>query len=143
MDFKSKYNLYKNVVLEFGRYGNGATAIQIVSQDEEEGTLVTATVNIEDYEFEAMVRNPEYGERVVIVKDYSENEGVEAFLKENKIIDPYPIGKAQVGFEQCNIYLLTDEYLVELHEQLGKRPEITEEQLQAEEEAFWKMIGEL
>jgi hypothetical protein len=51
--------------LEYSRYANGRTAIRLWCDD---GPMATATVNVPDYNG---LREDE-----VIIKDYSENEGI-------------------------------------------------------------------
>lgn len=62
----------EEVFIEFGKYVDGTPAIEIFS--ETEGPVATATVNLSGYNI-----SPAPGH--VIIKDYSENEGmVEALI---------------------------------------------------------------
>jgi hypothetical protein len=64
-----------NVFLKKGKYSNGRTAIELI--DAEDGCpVMTATVNIPDAHLE---------KDEIIIKNYSENEGVLDFLIENGI----------------------------------------------------------
>jgi hypothetical protein len=81
------------VTLEFGKYhGNGRTAITVVDATFGEDLLV-ATVNIPDESLE---------EGETIIKDYSENAGILAFLIENKIVSK-PVRTVSTGFVQCQV----------------------------------------
>lgn len=75
--FQSKYKAYQ-VYLKYDRYrSNGRTCIELLEAKTHEPVLV-ATVNIDNY-------HPlQPGE--VIIKDYSENEGVLDFLIANGIV---------------------------------------------------------
>jgi len=71
---KTPYAEY-NVYLKKGKYWNGQTSIVLI--DDEDGCQVmVATVNIPDAQLE---------KDEVIIKNYSENEGVLDFLIENGI----------------------------------------------------------
>ena len=72
--FKTKHSEY-NVIIEKRQYTNGRTAIQLI--DKEDGCpVMIATVNIPE---EVL------GKDEVIIKNYSENEGVLDFLVQNGI----------------------------------------------------------
>lgn len=60
--------------LEKGQYANGRTAITLMS---EEGPVATVTVNIPDADLSP-------GD--ILVKTWSENEGMVNFLADNKIV---------------------------------------------------------
>ncbi len=67
----SKYEVY----LSFGAYRNGRTSIELL--DANDGCpVMVATVNIDDVTLSG---------NEIIIKDYSENEGVLDFLVQNKI----------------------------------------------------------
>ncbi len=67
----SKYEVY----LSFGAYRNGRTAIELL--DANDGCpVMVATVNLDDVTLSG---------NEIIIKDYSENEGVLDFLVQNKI----------------------------------------------------------
>ena len=71
---KTQYSDY-NVIIESGRYRNGRLALELI--DAEDGCpVMTATVNLPEVKLE---------ENEIIIKNYSENEGVLEFLIENKI----------------------------------------------------------
>ena len=81
------------VTLDFGKYrGNGRTAITVVDAYDGEDLLV-ATVNLPD---EPLLEN------YTIIKDYSENEGVLAFLVENGIVSA-PVRNISTGFTHCQV----------------------------------------
>lgn len=82
-------------MLEFGEYENGRTAIQLI--DFEDGSLVAdATVNIPEY-------NLPKGH--VIIKDYSENEGMlDALMKANVV--GKPVAYAESGFIKAPVVKL-------------------------------------
>ena len=81
------------VTLEFGKYrGNNRVAITVVDAEDGEDLLV-ATVNLPDEPLE---------EGETVIKDYSENEGVLAFLIENGIVSK-PIRNISTGFTQCQV----------------------------------------
>lgn len=67
----SKYEVY----LSFGAYRNGRTAIELLDANDGFPVMV-ATVNLDN----AHLTGDE-----IIIKDYSENEGVLDFLVQNKI----------------------------------------------------------
>ncbi len=67
----SKYEVY----LSFGAYRNGRTAIELLDANDGFPVMV-ATVNLDNA--------PLTGDEIII-KDYSENEGVLDFLVQNKI----------------------------------------------------------
>ena len=76
-DFPAKYGNYK-VYLEFGVYKNGRTAIEL--KDAEDGMpVMVVTVNMDNA--------PLFGDEIII-KNYSENEGVLQFLQANGIVGP-------------------------------------------------------
>ena len=85
---ESKYQ----VTLEFGKYrGNGRTAITVIDEDGED--LLVATVNISEESLE---------EGETVIKDYSENEGILAFLIDNEIVSK-PVRTIRTGFTQCQV----------------------------------------
>jgi hypothetical protein len=87
-----------SVTVKLGKYANGRTLIQIL--DFEDGSLyATATVNIDD----VLLADNE-----VLIKDYSENEGMLDFLTKNNIVTPTPNG-VQSGFVWVPVAILNDE----------------------------------
>lgn len=82
----------------FGKYPNGRTAIQLFDSSTNE-PIATATVNIPDAKIEP---------NQVIIKDYSENEGIYDCLKEAGIIQG--VHKfVQVGHTYTLVCDLTEE----------------------------------
>ena len=69
------YGSYE-VYLSFGKYRNGRTAIELLDAQDHEPVMV-ATVNIDN----ALLHGDE-----IIIKNYSENEGVLDFLVRNGIV---------------------------------------------------------
>jgi hypothetical protein len=86
-----KYGTY-DVLIEFFKYSNGRTAIELTEAGTGEPVL-TATVNIPD----AYLTN-----REVIIKNYSEGEGVLGFLMDNNIVGPVK-REVRTGFVSCPI----------------------------------------
>jgi len=85
------YSCY-DVRIEFGKYYNGRTAIELIEAETGE-PIMTATVNIPDVELT---------NREIIIKNYSENEGVLGFLMENNIVGPVK-REVGIGFVSCPI----------------------------------------
>ena len=74
--FNTTYGTSFQVTLAKGKYGNGAKALQLI--DAEDGMPYgVATVNTGKI----------YGDDLIAVKDWSENEGMVDFLKEIGFID--------------------------------------------------------
>lgn len=72
---KTPYSEY-NVTISKRKYSNGRTSLQII--DAEDGfPVMTATTNVPEVEL---------AENEIIIKNYSENEGVLEFLQENGIV---------------------------------------------------------
>jgi hypothetical protein len=77
MKLKTTYSEY-DVSLSWGNYSNGRKALRLI--DQEDGLpVMTATVNVPEAEL---------AEKEIIIKNYSENEGVLEFLQENGIVGP-------------------------------------------------------
>jgi len=89
---QTPYGSY-TVSLEWNKYGsNGRTALELI--DVEDGSpVMTATVNIPDAHLE-----PDE----MVIKNYSENEGVLEFLQENNIVGPI-IRTVRTGFVTCPV----------------------------------------
>lgn len=88
---KTPYSEYQ-VELAKGSYSNGRTAIELI--DAEDGCpVMVATINVPEVEL---------AEGEIIIKNYSENEGVLEFLQENEIVGPVKrsIG---TGFVSCPV----------------------------------------
>ena len=81
-----------------GKYPNGRPAIQLFDSTTNE-PIATATVNVPHVPLKA---------NQVIIKDYSENEGIYECLKKAGVISPW-FAKAQVGYEVCPICELIEE----------------------------------
>lgn len=86
-------------ILEFGKYGNGRTAISLIgapgTEDQYE-PIATATVNLPYVECD---------EDEVLIKNYSENEGMEEALIEAEIIGPR-LGTRATGFVEVTKHKL-------------------------------------
>ena len=81
-----------NVTINRKRYGNGRHVLELI--DVEDGfPVMVATVNIPAASLE---------ESEVIIKNYSENEGVLEFLQENEIVGPVK-REVQTGWVTCPI----------------------------------------
>lgn len=91
---KTPYETY-NVSLKTGKYTDGRTFLQLI--DTEDGCpVMMATVNIPDAHLE---------KDEVIIKNYSENEGVLEFLIENGIVSK-PLRTVSSGWVTCPIVKL-------------------------------------
>jgi hypothetical protein len=103
--YKANLKYYNGeVYLQGGYYSNGRQAIKIISLPKGE-VVVKATVNVPDIPLED-------GE--VIIKNYSENEGVLKFLQENNIIGPV-LDDAITGFETVYIVKINSDLLSEIN----------------------------
>ena len=91
-ELETPYGSY-TVSLQWEKYqSSGRTALELI--DVEDGTpVMMATVNIEDAHLE-----PDE----LIIKDYSENEGVLEFLQKNNIVGPV-IRTVRTGFVSCPV----------------------------------------
>jgi hypothetical protein len=87
-----------SVTVKLGKYDNGRTAIHL--DDVNDGyPYATATVNIDH----VLLADDE-----VLIKDYSENEGILDFLIKNNIVTPTSNG-VQSGFVWIPVAILNDE----------------------------------
>ena len=78
--------------IEFFSYSNGRMAIQL-SDVYDGSAIATATINVPEIQLE---------DREVVIKDYSENEGLLDCLVENGVV--IKTGKqVQLGFVTCDI----------------------------------------
>jgi hypothetical protein len=78
--------------IEFLSYSNGRMAIQL-SDINDESPIATATINVPELHLE---------DREVVIKDYSENEGLLDCLVENGVV--IKTGRqVQLGFVTCDI----------------------------------------
>ena len=93
--YKSKYGEYKNCFFQTGRYLNGNLAIEIWSN--EEGPITKVTVN----------PDMKVSDDSIAVKDYSENEGMAAWLISEGIIEKDPLFMWPSGWVKIPIYSLT------------------------------------
>ena len=92
---KTPYETY-NVSLKVGKYSDGRTCLQLI--DTEDGSpVMMATVNLPGVVLE---------KDEVIIKNYSENEGVLEFLIENGIVKSEPLRWAASGWVTCPIVKL-------------------------------------
>lgn len=87
-----------SVTVKLDKYVNGRTAIQILDAIDGQ-PYATATVNIDH----VLLADNE-----VLIKDYSENEGMLDFLIKNNIVTPTPNG-VQSGFVWLPVAILNDE----------------------------------
>ena len=88
----------RNLVISLGKYENGRTAIQL--NDAIDGhPYAVATVNMP---------NVLLADNEVLIKDYSENQGVLDFLIKYNVVTPTPNG-VQSGFVWLPLAILNDE----------------------------------
>lgn len=86
-----------NVTVRLSKYHNGRTAIELY--DAEDGSAyATASVNIDNVLLE---------DNEVLIKDYSENEGMLDFLIHNNIVTP-TVNGVHSGFVWIPIVILND-----------------------------------
>ena len=104
IDITTKYRLYENCHLIFGRYSNARVAIQIYRDYQ---LIAKATVNIP----EAKLNDDE-----VLIKDYAENQGILQSLINNKIITNTG-NVIATGFTAVNVCKLTAKALDMLESQ--------------------------
>ena len=81
-----------DVTLEWGRYGNGRHALELVDAHDGEPVMV-CTVNIPEVRLE---------DWEMIIKDYSENEGCLKFLQDSGIVGPVKRW-VTTGFVRCPV----------------------------------------
>lgn len=93
MQFKltTPYDNY-TVIPQWGNYSNGRIALELIDAEDGE-TVMVATVNIPD----AMIEKDE-----LIIKNYSENEGVLEALQKEGIVGPI-IKTVRTGFVTCPV----------------------------------------
>lgn len=77
---------------EWGNYSNGRTALELIDVEDGEVVMV-ATVNVPN----SMIQKDE-----LIIKDYSENEGVLQSLQNAGIVGPV-LGTVRTGFVSCPV----------------------------------------
>jgi len=87
-----------SVTVKLSKYANGRTSIQILDAIDGQ-PYATASVNIDH----VLLADNE-----VLIKDYSENEGMLDFLIKNNIVTPTPNG-VQSGFVWLPVAILNDE----------------------------------
>lgn len=87
-----KYKDYE-VTLSWNKYLNGNTALSLDSQ---EGVVADVSVNIEKVDKDLLV-----------VKNYSENVGMDDFLLENGLVESKVLGKINSGFISAPVYKLS------------------------------------
>jgi hypothetical protein len=91
-----------SVVINLSKYDNGRTAIQLLEKDLDMGMYTpyaVATVNLSHVLL---------AENEVLIKDYSENEGMLDFLTKNNIVSFTPNG-VQSGYVWVPVCILNDE----------------------------------
>lgn len=94
--YKSKYGTYTDCMFMTGYYENGNLGVEIWSNSE--GPITKVTVNPD-------VKIPT---DKIAVKDYSENEGMVAWLKSMDIIKENPTNEIRSGWIKIPVYELTD-----------------------------------
>lgn len=94
--YKSKYSTYENCTFEVGRYTDDRNLALSISS-ETEGPICTCTVNTWK----------KLDDDRICVKNYSENEGMDNFLKGMGIIGE-KVGSIPSGFVEIPVYLLTE-----------------------------------
>lgn len=128
-----------DVKVKFSRYdANNATAILLVDSETGE-TNNYATTNVDLFEIN-MLMDCEDGDKYVVIKNYTENEGVEELLVKEGYLKPKPYALVETGHVQIPLYELSEKGFTEMREQIGKRIPKSKEQLHEE---FLKMIDEL
>lgn len=90
------------------RYPNGRTALQLLTADDDEVPVATATVNVPEIPLAA---------DEVLIKDYSENAGILAVLVQAGIVAP-PARVVPVGFVTAAVCRL----LIDLPVEPGTHP---------------------
>lgn len=96
--YKSKYGTYHRCSFAPGYYSNGNLALEIWSAEEGPITKVTVNPDIK------ILPNQ------IAVKDYSENEGMSAWLEKMKIIEDrqHPVRVIKSGYVTIPVYQLTE-----------------------------------
>jgi hypothetical protein len=89
--YVGEYGCY-NVQIEFTKYSNGRPAIELIEAETGE-PILTATVNIPDVDLKG---------REIVIKNYSENEGVLGFLLQHSIVGPVK-REIGIGFVSCPV----------------------------------------
>jgi hypothetical protein len=91
--------------LQKGLYDNGRTALQLVDKETQE-PIVRATVNmieLSDEGFNTIVTNQKCKkENLLLIKDWSENEGILDALVKNNIVIPTGL-KVPNGFIEADV----------------------------------------
>ena len=82
-----------NCIVNFKSYSNGRTAIQLLSNNEDQDLIAVASVNLADVSME---------KDEIAIKDYSENEGMLHCLVKAGIVSQ-PIRYRQSGFVKIPI----------------------------------------
>ncbi len=101
--------------IQFSTYmNNGVTSMTIISIPEGD-PIASVTVNGPWATLRELQKI--HGERIVPVKDYSENTGMVDFLLKNELIEPFPLDIIPSGFVLIPVYLLSDKALNELYAQ--------------------------
>lgn len=96
--------------LEFKQYYNNNTAIVLMGiADDYIGKVVGYATTNTDHILPT---------NTVVIKDYSENTGMTKTLVEHGVIYPTPVNTVDTGFTTVSFYLLTDEAMKELINQI-------------------------
>jgi len=85
------------VTVKETRYNNGRPCLQLF--DSEGFPYATATINVPKKEFDT---------ELVVIKDYSENEGVYEFLLKHNIVS-LPVAHYKTGFFLCPVAVIFPE----------------------------------
>jgi len=104
MEYKKfNYKKYKNCYFEVGNYAYNSQSMYIQIKNNDEGDILTATVNMPDYF---------YTPDTATIKNYSENKGITKFLEKLGIIEeiytrrkcnPFASDNETIDFCQINI----------------------------------------
>jgi len=94
--YKSPYKTYNDCYFAVGRYNEPKNNYLAIVNDEE-GEIITCSVNLD--------RN--FDKSVIAIKNYSENKGIDDFLKEIGVIGDV-IGYVRSGWVEVPIYELTE-----------------------------------
>lgn len=86
-------------------YENGRTAIMLLDV-EDNGPVAKATVNVPEVELK---------DDQIIIKDYSENEGMTEALIAGGIVQPEEDDMVPVGYCVCPVHTLTPEFMAVLN----------------------------
>lgn len=101
-------------VVEFAKYRNGRTAICLVDERDDE-SVATASVNIEacsDDQWESFADELNVDpNRLVFIKDYSENEGMLDALVSQGVVENTDI-RIETGFVTVPLCIIREEVMI-------------------------------